>query len=144
MSCRRPGSTPDAISNSFLRIFRFVALAMCFFVLMVSCKEKPKAKISLEAYKSQSSKMIQIANKLLGEQDAKTLNRAANGIEKARVLTCVDVADECQKYGKLLSKSIEVSADGELDNKDRESLRKLRNEMLQEIKKGLQKIKVEN
>lgn len=110
-------------------------LVIAFVCSLSACSEQSKKpKISKAEYQEQTQLMLNICTKFSMEQDAEKLYKVALSVQQARVITCVDVANECSIYGRFISTAIDIAKDGELSSSDHTLLR----ERLLELKKAIQ------
>jgi hypothetical protein len=109
-----------------------------------SCtKSVEKPAVTIGHFAKQSMQINEVVNKLMAEENIKTMNFMADGVEATRAIGCDAVGEECNAYYEFLNKVVHVTKDGELSPVDRALLEKLREKIRIEISKSELKIQAE-
>ncbi|RME18171.1 MAG: hypothetical protein D6797_00940, partial [Bdellovibrio sp.] len=101
-----------------------ITLLSCLLIigLLNNCHSSTKPKISEEQFKQQATQMMGICRKVITERDPKRMYKGAWSIEKARVVSCRAIGEECLSYGQCLSKAIAFSKDHHISPEERAEL----------------------
>lgn len=69
------------------------------------------------------------------------MNAMADGVESTRAIECTPVGEECNLYYGLINKVVNVTADGDLSEQDRQVLKELKIQFDREIVSSESKLK---
>lgn len=127
----------------------FLGITLLFVIVcahgLMGCKRDRSLEssfpLSYEQYEEQGRLMLEITKKILQENDAKKMKTVADGIQKTRVVTCHGLTDECQIYGRFLSKAIRIGEDDKLTLDEKKELVDLHLRIKSEIDLGLSRLK---
>lgn len=85
--------------------------------------------------------MTAVITKLFSETNIKIMNVMADGVESTRAIDCTPVGEECNLYYGLINKVVNVTADGELSEQDRQVLKELKIQFDKEVASSEKKLK---
>lgn len=80
--------------------------------------------------------MKNIATKFANEPDAKALHKVAVATQQSRLISCINVIDECNLYGKYISLIINSSSDGIISASERATIKTKLKQLISALAKG--------
>jgi hypothetical protein len=117
-------------------------LIIALTTLVFSCDKKPeKPIITLQKFAFQKMQMTAVIDKLFSEPNIKIMNAMADGVESTRAIDCTPVGEECNLYYGVINKVVNVTADGELSEQDRQVLNGLKIQFDKEVASSEKKLK---
>lgn len=123
---------------------RSLLLILAITVLSFSCTKKiEKPAVTIGHYSKQVVQITEVVNKLMSEPDVKVMNFMADGVESTRAIGCDAVGEECNAYYEFINKVVDLTRDGEVSAKDRETLVQYQQRVFAELKKSDIKIQQE-
>lgn len=120
----------------------YTLLLISILIINVGCNKGPeRPALTLDQFNHEAFQIMEVANKLLNEEDVATMNKMADGVEATRAITCDAIGEECNVYYQFLNKIVHLTKDGDLTVNERIELAGLRNKLQSEIKKSELKLK---